>query len=132
MISRHCSCVSMTTLLGAALGCSRAPALWPAGSSGNPGLILTHLTLGRLARSQFHDPFLVGRSLNSHTRTGNMCDYSLEAFRSRPAREGEQYVTSRFTSGSVGFIAPGDTTTAICMAYDIRLTLENIPQAIQS
>jgi hypothetical protein len=62
---------------------------------------------------------------------GIMCDYSLEAYRSRPAREGEQYVTSRFTSGSVGFIAPGDTVTAICMAYDTRLTLENIPQAIR-
>ena len=61
-----------------------------------------------------------------------MCDYSLEAYRFRPAREGEQYVTSRFASGSVGFIAPGDTMTAICIAYDTRLKLENIPQAIQS
>ncbi len=61
-----------------------------------------------------------------------MCDYSLEAYRSRPAWEGEQYVTSRFTSGSVGFIAPGDTQTAICMAYDTRITLENIPSAIQT
>jgi hypothetical protein len=61
-----------------------------------------------------------------------MCDYSLEAYRSRPAFEGEQYVTSRFTSGSIGFIAPGDQMTAICMAYDMRLKLENIPQSLQS
>ncbi len=61
-----------------------------------------------------------------------MCDYSLEAYRSRPAWEGERYVTSRFTSGSIGFIAPGDTQTAICMAYDTRIALENIPVAIQT
>jgi hypothetical protein len=60
-----------------------------------------------------------------------MCDYSLEAYRSRPAFEGEQYVTSRFTSGSIGFIAPGDPMTAICMAYDMRLRLENVPQSLQ-
>jgi hypothetical protein len=63
---------------------------------------------------------------------GIMCDYSLEAYRSRPAWEGEQYVTSRFTSGSIGFIAPGDAMTAICMAYDMRLKLENIPQTVQT
>ena len=61
-----------------------------------------------------------------------MCDYSLEAYRFRPAVEGEQYVTSRFSSGSVGFCAPGDAVTAICVAYDTRLRLEDIPQAIQS
>ena len=51
-----------------------------------------------------------------------MCDYSLEAYRSRPAREGEHYTTHRFPSGAVGFIAPGDKVTAICMAYDTKLT----------
>lgn len=60
-----------------------------------------------------------------------MCDYSLEAYRSRPAREGERYTTHRFPSGAVGFIAPGDAVTAICMAYDTKLTLEDIPQAVQ-
>jgi hypothetical protein len=61
-----------------------------------------------------------------------MCDYSLEAYRSRPAREGEQYVTHRFSSSAIGFIAPGDTTTAVCMAYDTRLQLEEIPQTVQA
>jgi hypothetical protein len=61
-----------------------------------------------------------------------MCDYSLEAYRSRPAREGEQYVTHRFSSGTVGFIAPGDATTAVCMAYDTRLMLEDIPETSQT
>lgn len=61
-----------------------------------------------------------------------MCDYSLEAYRSRPAREGERYMTHRFPSGAVGFIAPGDKVTAICLAYDTKLMLEGIPQAVQT
>ncbi len=61
-----------------------------------------------------------------------MCDYSLEAYRSRPAREGEQYVTHRLTSGTVGFIAPGDATTAVCMAYDTKLMLEDIPESTRT
>jgi hypothetical protein len=61
-----------------------------------------------------------------------MCDYSLEAYRSRPAREGEQYVTHRFSSSAIGFIAPGDPVTAVCMAYDTQLQLEDIPQTVQA
>ncbi len=61
-----------------------------------------------------------------------MCDYSLEAYRFRPAQEGEPYVTHRFTSSTVGFIAPGDATTAICMAYDTTLDLADIPEAVQT
>lgn len=60
-----------------------------------------------------------------------MCDYSLEAYRSRPARVGEEYVSHRFWSGSVGFVSPGDTQTAVCMACDTRLALSNVPQHIQ-
>ena len=60
-----------------------------------------------------------------------MCDYSLEFYRSRPARQGEKYQTYRFPSGSVGFIAPGDTSTAVCMACDMRLRLEGIPERVQ-
>ena len=60
-----------------------------------------------------------------------MCDYSLEAYRSRPARVGERYETHQFQSHSVGFIAPGDPSTAVCMAYDTTLTLEGIPERIQ-
>jgi hypothetical protein len=49
-----------------------------------------------------------------------MCDYSLEAYRSRPARVGERYETHRFESYSIG-----------CMAYDTKLRLEGIPEVIQ-
>ena len=61
-----------------------------------------------------------------------MCDYSLEAYRTRPARQGEEYESHRFVSGSIGFIAPGDATTAVCMASDIRLALKDIPSSVQT
>ena len=52
-----------------------------------------------------------------------MCDYSLEHYRSRPAQLGEKYETHQFGSWSIGFIAPGDASTAICMACDTKLRL---------
>jgi hypothetical protein len=61
-----------------------------------------------------------------------MCDYSLEVYRSRPAQAGETYETRCFPSGTVGFIAPGDGFTAVCMAYDMRLRLEGIPKTVQN
>ena len=56
-----------------------------------------------------------------------MCDYSLEHYQSRPARQGEQYVTNRFPSGSIGFVVPGDQSVAICMTCDMRLKLHGLP-----
>lgn len=61
-----------------------------------------------------------------------MCDYSLEHYQSRPARQGEPYETTRFTSGSIGFIVPGDQSVAICMTCDMRVKLENIPASLQT
>jgi hypothetical protein len=61
-----------------------------------------------------------------------MCDYSLEMYASRPARESEKYVTTRFPSGSVGLAAPGDCTTAVCVQYDTKLKLENISNDLQT
>jgi len=60
-----------------------------------------------------------------------MCDYSLETYRSRPARLGERYETHQFQSRSIGFIAPGDPSTAVCMACDTKLRLEGIPEGVQ-
>lgn len=60
-----------------------------------------------------------------------MCDYSLEMYASRPAREGELYQTTRFPSGSIGLTAGRDCGTAICVQYDTRLKLENIPPAVR-
>ena len=61
-----------------------------------------------------------------------MCDYSLEAYQSRPARAGERYVTSRFGTGSVGLASPADCSTVVCVPYDARLKLEGIPEHVQS
>ncbi len=60
-----------------------------------------------------------------------MCDYSLEAYRSRPAQEGVGYETHRFPSRSIGFIAPTDVVTAVCMACGMQLKLEDIPEDVQ-
>jgi hypothetical protein len=61
-----------------------------------------------------------------------MCDYSLEMYGSRPAREGELYVTTRFPSGSIGFASPGDPRTAVCMQCDTKVMLTDIPVALQA
>ncbi|MGP0061018.1 MAG: hypothetical protein ACLPID_17215 [Beijerinckiaceae bacterium] len=61
-----------------------------------------------------------------------MCDYSLEMYASRPARESEKYVTTRFPSGSIGLAAPGDCTTAVCVQYDTHLKLEGISPDLQN
>ena len=60
-----------------------------------------------------------------------MCDYSLEAFQSRPARMGEEYISNKFPSGSIGFVSPGDRSVAICMACDSELELSHIPSGAQ-
>ena len=60
-----------------------------------------------------------------------MCDYSLEMYASRPARESEKYVTTQFRSGSIGLAAPGDCTTAVCMQYDTPLRVEGISGDLQ-
>jgi hypothetical protein len=61
-----------------------------------------------------------------------MCDYSLEMYASRPARESEKYTTTRFPSGSIGLSVPGDCTTAVCVQYDMRLKLRDISSDLQT
>jgi hypothetical protein len=61
-----------------------------------------------------------------------MCDYSLEMYGSRPAREFERYETTRFPSGSIGLASPGDCSSAVCVQYDTRLYLERIPASLQA
>lgn len=60
-----------------------------------------------------------------------VCDYSLEMYRSRPAEQDEEYVTYGFRSGTVGFIVPGNTSTAVCMSCDMRLTLTGISEHVR-
>jgi hypothetical protein len=60
-----------------------------------------------------------------------VCDYSLEIYRSRPAVQGEQYTLHRFRSGTIGFVAPADCATAVCMPAGARLRLEGLNEAMQ-
>jgi hypothetical protein len=59
-----------------------------------------------------------------------MCDYSLEHYGSRPAREGERYVTTRFPSGTIGLASPAKAwkaSTAVCLNCDTALEIDGIP-----
>ena len=44
-----------------------------------------------------------------------MCDYSLHYVKSRPAEIGEKLTTINFRTGTRGFAAPEDSTTAVCI-----------------
>jgi hypothetical protein len=44
-----------------------------------------------------------------------MCDYSLKHVKSRPARVGEKLITHHFGTGTRGFCATDDRTTAVCV-----------------
>jgi len=60
-----------------------------------------------------------------------MCDYSLEAYQSRPAAVGEKLTLGRFVSGSMGFAAGTVCDTAVCIPAQSKLLLEGIGEAIQ-
>jgi hypothetical protein len=44
-----------------------------------------------------------------------MCDFSLHQVKSRPARVGDKLRTVNFNTGTRGFAAPEDSTTAVCI-----------------
>jgi hypothetical protein len=44
-----------------------------------------------------------------------MCDYSLHHVKSRPAKVGDKLTTTNFNTGTRGFAAPEDSTTAVCI-----------------
>jgi hypothetical protein len=44
-----------------------------------------------------------------------MCDYSLHNVKSRPARVGDKLTTRNFNTGTRGFAAPEDASTAVCV-----------------
>jgi hypothetical protein len=55
-----------------------------------------------------------------------MCDYSLEAYRSRPAEEGEKLILERFPSGSMGFTTGPACDLAVCVPAESHLLLQGI------
>src|SRR2546426_6450701 len=44
-----------------------------------------------------------------------MCDYSLHSVKSRSAKVGDKLATRNFGTGTRGFAAPEDATTAVCV-----------------
>lgn len=60
-----------------------------------------------------------------------MCDFSLESYGRRLAREGETYKVARFPSGTIGLAPLCEQATPVCVPYDTRLVLDDIPQALQ-
>jgi hypothetical protein len=61
----------------------------------------------------------------------DMCDYSLEAYQSRPAAVGEKLTLGRFASGSMGFASGTVCDTAVCIPVESKLLLEGIGEATQ-
>jgi len=52
-----------------------------------------------------------------------MCDYSLEAYTSRPAVAGEDLVLRRFPAGTIGFAAADDEDCVVCCKPGMTMTL---------
>jgi hypothetical protein len=54
-----------------------------------------------------------------------VCDYSLHAVASRPAKVGETLVSTRFiTGGTVGFASPTELGVAVCLQPGTELAFE--------
>ena len=60
-----------------------------------------------------------------------MCDYSLEAYRSRPAEEGEKLTLERFPSGSMGFTTVPACDLAVCVPAESHLLLQGIGDTVR-
>jgi hypothetical protein len=57
---------------------------------------------------------LIGRA-GDKKEVLQMCDYSLQSVKSRPAKIGEKLTTQHFNTGTIGFAAPEDANTAVCI-----------------
>ena len=51
-----------------------------------------------------------------------MCDFSLHAVKSRPAKVGDKLTTRRFPLGTGGFCAPEDVNVAVCLRPGTELS----------
>jgi hypothetical protein len=54
-----------------------------------------------------------------------MCDFSLHAVRSRPAKVGDKLTTRMFNLGTRGFSAPEDERMAVCLLPGTELSFAN-------
>src|SRR5260370_2664327 len=53
--------------------------------------------------------------LSQERSSSAMCDFSLHNVKSRPAKVGDKLTTHNFNTGTCGFAAPEDSTTAVCI-----------------
>src|SRR6266403_1625528 len=58
-------------------------------------------------------------------RSQSMCDYSLMHVKSRPASVGDKLRTSNFGTGTRGFAAPNDPSTAVCVLPGTELAFNS-------
>jgi hypothetical protein len=80
---------------------------------------------------RFHDWNSVAVLLEGKSRVASrrqrsssaMCDYSLHHVKSRPAKVGDKLMTRNFSTGTRGFAAPDDPTTAVCVLPEQSLLL---------
>jgi hypothetical protein len=61
-----------------------------------------------------------------------MCDYSLHHVKSRPAKVGDKLTTRNFGTGTRGFAAPEDATTAVCVLPGTELAFSREPACTAS
>jgi hypothetical protein len=61
-----------------------------------------------------------------------MCDYSLHNVKSRPARVGDKLTTHNFNTGTRGFAAPEDASTAVCVLPGTELAFATAVRCGQS
>ena len=54
-----------------------------------------------------------------------MCDFSLHAVRSRPAKVGDKLTTRTFNLGTTGFCAPEDRGMAVCLLPGTELSFSD-------
>ena len=54
--------------------------------------------------------------------SSEMCDYSLQNVKSRPARVGDKLTTSDFGTGTRGFAASEDASVAVCVLPGTELS----------
>src|SRR5271155_2513058 len=59
-----------------------------------------------------------------------MCDFSLQSARSRPAKIGDRLTTRNFGTGTRGFAAPEDPTTAVCLLPGTELAFPKEVSAV--
>ena len=61
-----------------------------------------------------------------------MCDYSLHNVKSRPAKVGDRLTTHNFNTGTRGFAAPEEVSTAVCVLPGTELAFANKVKCVSS